>query len=221
MPKHVAIHFSGFSEPFLNPQCIDMIEYAHREGYKIVLFSTLVGLKSKDIEKLRRCSPELTLHLPDNLGNAKISLTQEYRDTLRATLKLLPVDTFYVMDERFISNERAGFCKDAPKRQIHGLFFCEKLFTPQFVMLPNCDVVLCCMDFGLNHPLGNLASQSWLDIVESPEYQRVCANRFQTSGTVLCRGCAWASLSYRCSYYVKRIVQRYYAKQCIQRYCTN
>ncbi|MGD6851753.1 MAG: hypothetical protein ACQCN6_06830 [Candidatus Bathyarchaeia archaeon] len=43
------------------------------------------------------------------------------------------------------------------------------------------------MDFGLKHPLGNLASQSWLDIVKSPEYQKVCVNRFKMNGAVLCR----------------------------------
>jgi sulfatase maturation enzyme AslB (radical SAM superfamily) len=217
VPKNVAIHFSGFAEPFLNPQCIDMIEYAHREGYRIFLFSTLVGLKSKDVPRLQRCKPKLILHLPDKLGNAKIPITKEYRETLKATLEQLPVDTFYVMDEHFISNERAGSCTDTPARHILGWLFCEKLFAPQFVMLPNCDVALCCMDFGLKHILGNLSSQSWRDILESPEYQRIRANRFRVDGDVLCRRCAWASLRFRQPFYIKRIAQRYYANRLLQR----
>ncbi|MDR1993702.1 MAG: SPASM domain-containing protein [Nitrososphaerota archaeon] len=214
----MALHFSGFAEPFLNPQCIDMIEYAYAQGYKIILFSTLVGLKSKDVKRLSHCNPEVTLHLPDNLGNAKIPLTQAYRDTLTAAIKQLRISTFYIMNERFITNERAGSCANTQERHLRGWLFCEKLYVPQFVMLPNCDVVLCCMDFGLKHPLGNLASQSWLDITRSAEYQRVCTNRFKTKGDILCRRCAWASANFRTRYYIKRVVQRYQAKQCIEQY---
>jgi sulfatase maturation enzyme AslB (radical SAM superfamily) len=218
VPRYVGIHFSGFAEPFLNPQCIDMMEYAHSKGYKISLFSTLVGLRSIDVERLRRCNPEVTLHLPDNLGNAKIPLTQTYKDTLTAVMKQLRITTFYVMNERFISNERAGSCADTQRRHLHGWFFCEKLSAPQFVMLPNCDVTLCCMDFGLKHIVGNLAAQSWFDIIWSPEYQKVCANRLKIDGDVLCRKCAWASVNFRTKYYIKRVVQRYYVKQCIEQY---
>jgi hypothetical protein len=154
------------------------------------------------------------------LGNAKIPITKAYKDTLAAVLKALRVTTFYVMDNHFISNERAGLCKNAPERWVRGWFFCEKLITPQFVMLPNCDVVLCCMDYGLKHLLGNLLHQSWLDVVKSPAYQKVRANRFRMDGDVICRRCVWASYTFRYTYYFKRFVQRYHAKQLIQRYAT-
>jgi sulfatase maturation enzyme AslB (radical SAM superfamily) len=218
VPKNVEIHFSGFSEPFLNAHCIEMLEYAHLKGYKVFLFSTLVGLKSSDVKRLQRCSPKLTLHLPDKLGNAKIPVTKTYKDTLNAVLTQLPIDTFYRMDECFISNERAGLCSNTTKRQINGCIFCEKLFVPQFVMLPNCDVVLCCMDYELKHPLGNLLSESWLELVKSSEYQKVIANRFIASDDILCCRCAWASLGFRQRYYIKRIVQRYHAKKLLQLY---
>jgi len=218
VPKNVAIHFSGFAEPFLNPQCLNMIECAYSKGHKIVLFSTLVGLKPENIERLRQCSPEVILHLPDNLGNAKIPVTENYKNTLDLVLKNLNVTGYYVMDEKFISNERAGQCNDSPKRHVQGWFFCEKLLAGQFVMLPNCDVVLCCMDYGLKHPLGNLLKQSWDEILNSEEYQKVQANRYKFDGDVLCRSCVWASLSFRSKYYLKRIPQKYYEKQNIKRY---
>ena len=217
VPKKVAIHFSGFAEPFLNPQCLDMIEHAHSKGHKIVLFSTLVGLKKENVQRLKLCNPEVILHLPDNLGNAKIPFTENYKTTLDAVLKNLNVTGYYIMDENFISNERAGQCNESPKRHVRGWFFCEKLLAGQFVMLPNCDIVLCCMDYGLKHPLGNLLEQSWNDIVNSEEYQKVRANRYKLEGKVLCRSCVWASLSFRSKYYLKRILQKYYEKQNIQR----
>jgi MoaA/NifB/PqqE/SkfB family radical SAM enzyme len=218
VPKKVAIHFSGFSEPFLNPQCLEMIEYAYSKGHKIVLFSTLVGLKPENVKRLKKCNPEVILHLPDKLGNAKIPVTENYKKTLDAVLKNLNVNGYYVMDENFLSNERAGQCNDSPKRHVRGWFFCEKLLAGQFVMLPNCDVVLCCMDYGLKHPLGNLLKQSWNEIINSEEYQKVRANRYKLDGKVLCRSCVWASLSFRSKYYLKRIPQKFYEKQNIQQY---
>jgi sulfatase maturation enzyme AslB (radical SAM superfamily) len=218
VPKKVAIHFSGFAEPFLNPHCLEMIEHAHIEGHKVVLFSTLVGLKSSDVKRLEKCNPEVVLHLPDKLGNAKIPVTEEYKKTLDTVLKTLHVTGYYVMDEQFISNERAGQCNDTPKRLKRGWFFCEKLLSPQFVMLPNCDVVLCCMDYGLKHRLGNLLAQSWKDITKSEEYQKIRANRLHLDGEILCRSCVWASLSFRFKYYLKRIPQKYHTKRSIQHY---
>jgi len=217
VPKKVAIHFSGFAESFLNPQCLDMIEYAHSKGHKIVLFSTLVGLKPENLKRLKGCDPEVILHLPDKLGNAKIPVTENYKKTLDAVLKNLNVTGYYIMDEKFISNERAGQCNDFPKRHVRGWFFCEKLIGSQFVLLPNCDVVLCCMDYGLKHPVGNLLKHSWNEIINSKEYQKVRANRYKLDGNVLCRSCVWASLSFRLKYYLKRILQKYYEKQNIQR----
>jgi hypothetical protein len=32
VPKDIVITFSGFAEPFLNPNCMDMIEHASSEG---------------------------------------------------------------------------------------------------------------------------------------------------------------------------------------------
>jgi sulfatase maturation enzyme AslB (radical SAM superfamily) len=208
VPKTTAIHFSGFAEPFLNPQCIDMIEHAHSQGFKICIYSTLIGLRTEDVPRLQHCNPQLFLHLPDNLGNAKIPITEVYKDTLISVLKLLRIDGFFVMNENFKSNERAGFCKNVPKRHLYGWFYCQKLHLPQFVMLPNCDVVLCCMDYGLTHRIGNLLQQSYIDILNSVEYQKVRSSRYKIDSNGICRKCAWAmpfnkaifaSLSYRIS----------------------
>ena len=193
MPKNVEIHFSGFSEPFLNLECMDMIEHATTMGYKVVLFSTLVGLKTEDISRLKRCNPEIVLHLPDNLGNAKIPITETYKNSLIEALSQLRVANFSVMNEKFESNQRAGLCKNSVKIHRKGWFTCFKLRDPQFVMLPNGDVVLCCMDFGLKHKLGNLLDQSYSEIASSSGFRKICKNRYRWDGEVLCRSCMWGS----------------------------
>jgi hypothetical protein len=59
------------------------------------------------------------------------------------------------------------------------------------VLLPNGDVALCCMDYGLKHIIGNLLTQSYDDIINGKELQQISKsnkeNRF--SNDTLCREC--------------------------------
>jgi len=89
-----------------------------------------------------------------------------------------------------------------------GWFLCRKLGrNPQVVMLPNCDVVLCCMDFGLKHKLGNLLDQSYLDIVNSPNFQKIRSNRFHWDGDCLCRECDWSSIYWNSKKFAWRVLR--------------
>src|SRR5258708_151855 len=51
LPSHVNIHFSGMSEPWQNPECTRMLLYAHRQGYKMRVFTTLAGMRREDFEQ--------------------------------------------------------------------------------------------------------------------------------------------------------------------------
>ena len=65
-PKDISIIFSGFTEPYLNPECSKMIEYASDCGYTIQVFSTLVGMTLEDVDILNKVKLfRLTIHLPD------------------------------------------------------------------------------------------------------------------------------------------------------------
>lgn len=183
-PKDVVIEFAGFSEPFLNPECKRMIQYADSEDYNIILDTTLTGLSEADIKELSAIDfLAFSLHLPDNVGNAKIPVdTQKYRAALAACLSLMRIDCFSVMNANFVSHGRAGNCKDAPKLYKHGKLVCrlDKFKYSQPVMLPNGDLVSCCMDYGLTNKLGNLFDSS---------YDELTANLKQTE---LCRHCTYA-----------------------------
>ena len=205
VPKNIIIAFSGFAEPFLNPNCIDMIEYAHAQGFRIVLFSSLVGLKLDDVDRLKQCNPVLVIHLPDNLGNAKIPITEEYKRVIFSVLINLHVDSFSVMNKDFKNNGRAGLCLDVPSFHRKGPFWCHKLSAPQLVMLPNCDVVLCCMDFGLRHVIGNLISQSYNQVIESQTLRKIRQNTFRWDGDCLCRECLWSSIGRAFRKYLNKI----------------
>ena len=67
-------------------------------------------------------------------------------------------------------------------------------FTPfmdQNVLLPNGDVLLCCMDYSSKHRLGNLLEQDYYDIFAGQEMGRLRAEntRAEFSDRSLCRSC--------------------------------
>ncbi|MGD0329203.1 MAG: SPASM domain-containing protein [Nitrososphaeria archaeon] len=193
VPNDVILDFSGFNEPFINPCAVDMIEYARERGHPVDIFSTLVGLKPEDVKRLAKLNIErFTLHLPDNLGNAKIPITEEYRETLTEVLTTLRIDAFSIMNNNFKNIGRAGLSRGAKRFHKKGFFYCTHLTHSDFVMLPNCDVVLCPQDFGLKHVLGNLLKQSYMDILNSKDLKRIQRNMFTLDGDVLCRGCELA-----------------------------
>jgi hypothetical protein len=45
IPLHIHIHFSGMSEPWLNPECTRMLLYAHEKGYEMAVYATAVGVR--------------------------------------------------------------------------------------------------------------------------------------------------------------------------------
>lgn len=57
------------------------------------------------------------------------------------------------------------------------------------VLLPNGDVTICCMDYGLKHKFGNLLVNSYEDLFKSEEYLKVQAGLKDDKIDILCRTC--------------------------------
>ncbi|MGY3108041.1 hypothetical protein ACVWW7_004668 [Bradyrhizobium sp. LM6.9] len=53
VPAAVDISFSGYSEPWLNPACTEMVEHAYACGHGIRISTTLVGMNGRDLRRLR------------------------------------------------------------------------------------------------------------------------------------------------------------------------
>ncbi len=197
-PKDVEIVFSGYTEPFLNPKTSEMILYAYKAGYSVILDTTLDGLTPQKLEMLKEVKfKSITLHTLDNLNNTHIPITEIYKEVLVKFMSNFRIDRFSTMNENFTSNERAGLSYGAKNKHIYGFLFCTKLSIPQFVMLPNGNVQLCCMDFGLKHKVGNLFEQTYDEIENGPEYKKIKRNKWAFTGDTLCRSCKWASLRNR------------------------
>ena len=181
-PKDVVIVFAGHSEPFMNPRGMDMVELALDQGREVELFSTLVGLRASEVGRLTGRLSRFVWHVPDNQGIAHIPLTDSYWATVREVLARWDINGYSRMDGIFKSNERAGNCSDAKPRHIKGIFFCRKLGTPQFVMLPDMRVLLCCMDWSIRNVVGSLREKTYNQIAADEPYRRLMAERFKMDG---------------------------------------
>lgn len=179
LPRSLGIVFSGFCEPFISKEFVKMVQFTHERGHKILVATTLFNATKEDVKKLIKIPlVTLALHLPDGKVT-KFPITQEYKDNVFTVIQNVPTLTFALMNDLFVTNNRENITRGfLPKHKRIG--YCPKLIIPQFVVLPNGDVYLCCMDFGLWHKLGNLLEENYETI----------RNRLRTKKPFeLCRYC--------------------------------
>lgn len=222
LPQNVRIRFAGFAEPFLNPQCVEMIKYASEQGREIDLYTTLVGLSREGFEEIRNIPfRRVVLHTADADGYADIPVTKEYLDLIREAVQARKVDGSLFIDWANCQStphpkvldiigghirvsaelyDRAGNVEDNSDLKgvdyISGVIECvlsEKM--NRTILLPDGTVVLCCNDYGLEHPLGNLLSESYGNIMDGKAMKGIKEACRNESLPLLCRKCIWAKKS--------------------------
>ena len=165
VPKTVRIDFSGYCEPFANSEAIDLIEYAFQQGFKIHLFTTLFQASVNDVKRLSKIKFEgFTLHLPDGVY-MNIPISHEYMENVFYVLRNVPNVKVMLMNDTFQTDNRevlneSDFKKKKFMRQ------CILYRKPDFVLLPNGDLQLCCRDFALRCRIGNLLTEDYLVVRE-------------------------------------------------------
>lgn len=219
MPINTLIEFAGFTEPFLNKDCIKMIQYAKNKGYRVNLFTTLKGANKNIIEELKKIQfEEFVLHVSDVEGYANLPITEEYLMLIDSLVKAkkpngddfidyvcsqgtIPIRIKECLGENvrvFISlTDRAGNLNDEhlfKKKNIIGSIQCELSHTINHnVLLPDGRVVLCAQDYGMKHVLGNLLTTSYIDVVFSKEAEIIKKSMSkQKNKDILCRNCSLA-----------------------------
>lgn len=221
IPKDIKILFAAMAEPFLNEKCMEMIEYANKQGYVIDIYTTLIGMKLSDVKRLEKIPINyFDLHLPDDLNKTKIKVDKTYLKVLEAVKnskipnihyqifgKVHPdaqkVLNFDVEDLSRLIRSRAGNLKGFKPINLTGKITCpiaEKTLNNN-VLLPNGDVLLCSMDYGLEYKFGNLLESSYEELFESEAFKKMVDAINSDSGEILCRHCAYArqtgSLKYK------------------------
>ena len=219
IPKDVDIHFSGMCEAWLNPRCTDMVVYACQNEYFVHVYTTLVGMKWSDYIRIRDLNLKtVVLHIPDVDGNSKFPESDNYRDMLTDVIQDAIDGKFRI--DRFSCHgtvhpaiskiveksgipviskiyDRAGNVKETcdvkSKYKPEGSLICKwcgKTELDKNVLLPDRTVLLCCMDYGLQYPLGNLKYENFEEISEG-KIKQAYRKRMESLdyGEILCRKC--------------------------------
>lgn len=88
LPFDARIDFSGMAEPWVNPECTDMLEYALVKGFNVAIFTTLYNWDESTVHRVGQLLVDYSeqieivkIHFPDEAGNMrgwKISPEWEY-----------------------------------------------------------------------------------------------------------------------------------------------
>lgn len=179
VPTDYMIVFSGYAEPFINPQCADMILHAHDKGHKVGLYTTMVGMSMKDWERIKHIPfMPLVIHVPTQEGREKIVINDEYIEKLKAIQPhnysahgtIPPIIQRNMYNSHIMGpdeiHDRAGLVDNGQRKvEFKGSLFCvTKMEHP--VLVPNGDLYVCCQDFGLTTKIGNLIETPFLEIMD-------------------------------------------------------
>ncbi len=203
-----AIHFSGFTEPSVNPQIVEFIEMAINRGHRVKVYTTGRGLNVAKAERVAKLDLDLLmLHLPDEAGHLSHStnnvavleaLSKHPNAQCMAMGNQAHADVGHIWEalpkNYGAMHDRAGNLGliELPKLNHKGAIKCGA--APQLdhpVLLPNGNLALCCCDYSLAHIVGNLAESPLSEIMGGREIQRVMELQ-RGGGDVICRSCAYA-----------------------------
>lgn len=207
VPAGTRIDFSGMCEPFANPKCADMILYAYEKGFPLALYTTLQGATMEDYERLKHVQYEVvTIHLPDAEKRSHFRVTEEYLEVLEA-FETNNYSCHGTIDERVtpylkqrhlitFMHDRAG---NVPLRPHLSLRTDRQIWCitsgramDHNVLLPNGDVLMCCMDYGMTCMMGNLFTQSYEEVLHSEAAEQM--RKKMKEGECICRHCTNARL---------------------------
>ena len=217
LPQNTLVEFAGFTEPFFNDKCIDMIIYTVASGRKVNLFTTLRGVNQKILDALLKIQfEEFVLHVPDEEGYSNIPITPEYMEMLNQLIVAKKPDgrdfVDYACSQGTIPSQiqkkleskvrifvslldRAGNLEDEElfsKRNIRGKIRCEVSRSLNHnVLLPDGRVAICAQDYALKHVLGNLADMDYSEIMQnSKKIENLMSDEEDKS--IICRNCSLA-----------------------------
>lgn len=221
-PKEYDFSFGGMSEPFLNKHFLDMLKLACKRNRKVFLYTTLVGIKQEQVEEILSLPLQfVVIHVADKYQYAKIQKSEVYYQILEKFINAKKADgtPFVNMcnaqaepDERVKEicfgkyeiltemTDRAGNLNGAElihNKVAYGKLSCGNLGPAMNnnVLLPDGSIVLCCMDYGLKHVLGNINVDTFEEISNGSEMRRVRSGMDGNENIdILCRSCSYARM---------------------------
>ncbi len=214
VPRNICLSFSGFSEPWINPDCTRMILHAREQKYKIRVNTTTIGMQAEDIHQINQVPfIKFVVHLPDDQNLTRIRVDEKYLDNLNLLLDSNPQNLIWKFHassgagihpqvlkvlkdyqapvKYFGLNSRAGKIDSLKGYQVvnRGQVLRECQDFHHNILLPNGDVTLCHMDWSLKHILGNLLSMNYLELHTGTAYKELLESLELPEADILCREC--------------------------------
>lgn len=243
VPQNVEIVFSGFAEPYLNPDCTNMLVYAREQGHKVQMYTTLIGMTLSDIETIKHIKfTELVVHLPSTENLEKnFSWNDEYLTKLKTILqsdiknmRFMCFGTIPQAVRATLSTDKLKRTKQSGKQgnsragnlsgrkyspvQKQGAISCKEGRLSMNILLPNGQVQLCCMDWGLQHNIGNLKNQTYDSLFQSQAYMNVLKGLYNEDSDILCRQCEVACAETWVTRIKEKILQNFYSMHNARKY---
>ncbi len=222
MPENVNYQFGGMAEAFLNPDCLELIRTVCKTKHTVNLYTTLVGVTEDMLYEIIDLPIDyVTLHVADIKGYAKIPATDEYYRLLEIAVnakkkngnRFIDMCNSQAEPDPYVSDicegkyiitstllDRAGnlqgdrLVSKCIKTGRISCGICGKALNKNELM-PDGTLLLCCMDYGMKHVLGNLKEQSYSEIMKGTEMKRVKEGmEINFEDDILCRSCSSANL---------------------------
>lgn len=209
-PKDLPVSFAGFGEPFLNPLTREMLAAAHYDRRGIQIYTTGLGMTKKDLEALAAVHPyNIMWHVPDE-DMEWFPINKDYMQAMRALMEL--PNTHAVLHgaprkgldwlpehklEKHPLHSRAGHVAHLCSAIVRtGPLTCGP--APELdnnLLLPDGRLLVCCMDYGLEHVLGNLTEETWDSLHAGKAYQDLRGRMLSNDGRCRCRRCEQARVT--------------------------
>jgi len=213
VPTDVRVDWSGFCEPFQNRNVSAMMKYAAKKGHPMVLYTTLAGFGLTQLSDLIDVKFDLIMiHIPDEENGYSVEYESNFINALDVFRNVYNeneiqymamgkvsdvikqhIDPVKIQYPTMLSRGSNNLDMDVPKK--NGSVRCT-IASKDFdhnVVLPNGDVYLCCMDYSLEHKLGNLIETSYDEIVLGEALNGIKYSA-ENGGDILCRKCEWGGI---------------------------
>ena len=211
VPDQLPISFSGLSEPWNNHCCTDMVLYAHAKGHPIMIFTSLQGMTVEDYKAIRHIPfITFTVHLPDDQGHMSMPVDDQYLQLLKLIVTLKPRNLNFnchisrpapaireIVDWHGPPiHDRAGnarLTKTGQKTAIDRIQcdLCGRMLNRN-ILLPDGTILLCSMDFGMKHILGDLKVDNYRDLHKNNKFDQLQKALDDPQESLLCRKCIHA-----------------------------
>lgn len=219
VPKPTHIFFAGHGDSMKAVDMPDIVKYLHEDGDRTTyIFTTLHQVSKASIRKTFSI-PNLFVrfHFPDANGYTNIKLTQELVKNYELAIRLLKLNNsrFSICCWGDIPSELKHLCTNdvlvetdlrqlgdfagninmewfTPTNYVNSKVKCERQFCPHLV--PDGRLCLCMEDWSFQHVIGDLNTQTYLDIFNGDRYSEILRAREECGSNILCKHCSDAKI---------------------------